>query len=369
MLYEQFKKGINVGGWLSQYEIIAQKPLTEYNLRQHFDSFIKEEDIRQISSWQFDHIRLPVSGYLIYDVEGDRLNADAMEHIHKCIEWCSDCHLNIVLDLHDIYGNIYGAMDSAMPLLTDTALQERFIRVWELLAQELLNVSGTFLMFELLNEVSDASGAYPFSDIAGERYDFSHTESLLWNKLYKRCIDRIRSVDPYRWILVGSNGQNSVVYLKELEMMDDPAVFYNFHYYDPQVFTHQQAGFSEEMKEFNQAVGYPDDISGFVDYLNDHPVWKRKHALVAEETRNDRELMEKLLRHAIDFIKKTGKELYCGEFGVIAHAPAGASRKWVSDLTEILGENHIGYALWNYKYLDFGLLDLEGKPYSSLLGE
>ena len=77
----------------------------------------------------------------------------------------------------------------------------------------------------------DASGAYPFSDIAGERYDFSHTESLLWNKLYKRCIDRIRSVDPYRWILVGSNGQNSVVYLKELEMMDDPAVFYNFHYY------------------------------------------------------------------------------------------------------------------------------------------
>ena len=29
MIYEQFKKGINIGGWLSQYDIIAEKPLTE----------------------------------------------------------------------------------------------------------------------------------------------------------------------------------------------------------------------------------------------------------------------------------------------------------------------------------------------------
>ncbi|XBX08657.1 hypothetical protein QMP26_11565 [Enterocloster clostridioformis] len=78
MLYEQFKKGINIGDWLSQYDIIAKKLLTEYSLRQHFDSFIKAEDIRRISSWQFDHIRLPVSGYLIYDVEEDHLNADAL---------------------------------------------------------------------------------------------------------------------------------------------------------------------------------------------------------------------------------------------------------------------------------------------------
>lgn len=368
MLYEQFKKGINVGGWLSQYDIIAEKPLTSDSLRRHFDTFIKEEDIRRISSWEFDHIRLPVSGYLIYDAGEDCLNAAALEYIHKCIKWCSDCRLNIVLDLHDIDGNIYGAMEKAMPLLTDAVLQERFIRVWELLAQELLNVTGPVIMFELLNEVSDASGAYPFSDITGERYDFSHRELLLWNRLYKRCIDRIRRIDPDRWILVGSNGQNSVVYLKELEIVNDPAVFYNFHYYDPQVFTHQQAGFSEEMSEFDRAVGYPDDISDFVDYLNAHPDWKRKHALVAEETKNDRGLMEKLLRHATDFIKNTGKELYCGEFGVIAHAPAKASRKWAGDLTEILGRNRIGWALWNYKYLDFGLLDIDGNPCSSLLG-
>lgn len=50
-------------------------------------------------------------------------------------------------------------------------------------------------------------------------------------------------------ILVGSSGKNSVVYLKELELIEDPLVCYNFHYDEPQVFTHQQAGFSEEMWE------------------------------------------------------------------------------------------------------------------------
>lgn len=367
MLYEKFKKGINIGGWLSQYDIIAQKPLTKESLWRHFDSFIRKEDIEQIAKWQFDHIRLPLSGYLIYDTGRDCLNADVLEYLYKCIKWCSDYHLNIVMDLHDIYGNIYGAMDEPIPLLTDSVLQERFVRVWELLAQEFLGVTEPTIMFELLNEVSDASGTYPFSDITGKDFDFSQAGSFLWNQLYKKCITKIRSIDSNRWILVGSNGQNSVVYLKELEIIPDSYVFYNFHYYDPQVFTHQQAAFSDEMREFNKAIGYPDDISDFADYLNNHMDWKRKHALVAEETRNDKKLMEKLLQHAIDFSQNTGRELYCGEFGVIAHAPASAAKAWVSDLIEIFTQNHIGCALWNYKYLDFGLLDLNGNPCSNLL--
>lgn len=367
MLYEKFRKGINIGGWLSQYDIIAQKPLTEESLRQHFETFITEDDIRQISKWQFDHMRLPVSGYLIYDADRDCLNTGALEYIFKCIKWCSQYHLNIVLDLHDIYGNVYGAMDEPMPLLTDPALQKNFIRVWELLTRQFLNVSEITIMFELLNEVSDASGAYPLSDATGKYYDKTLAGSLLWNQLYKKCIAEIRSIDPDRWILVGSNGQNSVVYLKELEVIEDPYVFYNFHYYEPQVFTHQQAAFSEEMREFDKAVGYPDDISDFADYLNHHADWKRKHALVAAEKRNDKKLMDKLLKHALDFSQNTGRELYCGEFGVISHAPADAAKSWVVDLTELFTQLRIGCALWNYKYLDFGLLDLDGNSCSSLI--
>lgn len=69
MVYEYFRRGINLGGWLSQYEFIARQPLTDEHLSQHFETFIQEKDLRQIASWGFDHVRLPISGYLLYDVE------------------------------------------------------------------------------------------------------------------------------------------------------------------------------------------------------------------------------------------------------------------------------------------------------------
>ena len=50
-----YKKGINLGGWLSQCN----------HCREHYDSFINESDIRRISEWGLDHIRLPVDYELV----------------------------------------------------------------------------------------------------------------------------------------------------------------------------------------------------------------------------------------------------------------------------------------------------------------
>lgn len=257
----------------------------------------------------------------------------------------------MILDLHDFRGNVYGAMDTPMPLLTEIPLREHFLAVWSELSKHLKgygnqnnsanNRDGIVIAFELLNEVSDAS-------------------HYLWNRLYKSAVKAIRETDCNRLILVGSNCQNSVAYLNQLDLIDDPAVFYNFHYYEPQVFTHQKAHFSEEMKDYNQTVTYPGDISGFGKYLKSHPEYLMKYQLVAKERNNDRKLMEKLLKDAVDFVKFTGCSLYCGEYGVIDSAPSSEAVKWIRDLLFILDENHIGHALWNYKALDFGLLDLNG---------
>ena len=353
MIFQTFHKGINLGGWLSQYEYLASQPLTDMNLKTHFDSFITEKDIRQIAAWGFDHVRLPVSGYLLYDQVSRKLNEQPLAYIKNCIGWCQTHHLNMILDLHDFRGNVYGAMDTPMPLLTEISLQEHFLAVWSELSKHLKGYGnpnrnhrqnskdGIVIAFELINEVSDAS-------------------HYLWNRLYKSAVKAIRETDSNRLILVGSNFQNSAAYLNQLDLIDDPAVFYNFHYYEPQVFTHQKAHFSEEMKDYNQTVTYPGDISGFGKYLKSHPEYLMKYQLVAKERNNDRKLMEKLLKDAVDFVKFTGCSLYCGEYGVIDSAPSSEAVKWIRDLLFILDENHIGHALWNYKALDFGLLDLNG---------
>lgn len=48
-----YMKGINVGGWMSQYQDLTN------DLSQHLASFITEEDIDRIAQWGADHIRLP----------------------------------------------------------------------------------------------------------------------------------------------------------------------------------------------------------------------------------------------------------------------------------------------------------------------
>ena len=347
-MFDAFHNGINLGGWLSQYEFCASKPLTEKNLADHFNSFITEKDIRQIAGWGFDHIRLPVSGYLLYDLSKHKLDEQSLSLIKKCIEWCEIYHLNLILDLHDIWGNVYGAMDTPMPLLTDPELQDNFFTVWSELAVNLKGNNNIVIAFELLNEVSDAS-------------------HYLWNKLYKSAVRQIRKIDENRLILIGSNCQNSVAYLNQLDLIDDPAVFYNFHYYEPQVFTHQKAHFSDEMKDFNRTVTYPGDFSDFCKYLNIHQEYLTKHALVAKETCNDKKLLEKLLQNAVEFVKYSGSSLYCGEYGVIDSAPPEEAVKWIADLQAILNANQIGHALWNYKALDFGLIDINGNVVSEEL--
>lgn len=197
VLFEKFHKGINIGGWLSQYEFIAQQPLTTQNLKNHFDSFITEKDIKQIAGWGFDHIRLPVSGYLLFNPDTLTLNAGPLSYIDQCISWCEKYHLNMVLDLHDLWGNVYGAMDKPMPLLTDSNLQKNFFCIWEQLTSHLKRETSVTVMFELLNEVSDASG-------------------YLWNKMYKETIKKIRRIDVSRPLLIGSNCQNSVAYSTSL---------------------------------------------------------------------------------------------------------------------------------------------------------
>ena len=48
---EGFQKGVNLGGWISQFD--------RYDTV-HFDTFITRADIEEIAGIGFDHVRVPV---------------------------------------------------------------------------------------------------------------------------------------------------------------------------------------------------------------------------------------------------------------------------------------------------------------------
>ncbi len=68
-----------------------------------------------------------------------------------------------------------------------------------------------------------------------------------------------------------------------------------------------------------------------------------------------------------DFLARTGKPLYCGEFGVIEHASIESRINWHRDLVDILMGLGIGRAVWTYKEMSFPLVDYSGRVVSEEL--
>ena len=93
---QSLQVGVNLGGWISQY--------WEFSYG-HFDSFIIERDIQQIASWEMDQVRLPVDYPIIESAERPgTLNECGFVYIEKCLEWCQNAGLYLVIDLHKASG-------------------------------------------------------------------------------------------------------------------------------------------------------------------------------------------------------------------------------------------------------------------------
>ncbi len=335
-LFTGFQAGTNLGGWISQYPA--------YDFR-HFDSFIQKEDINRIAGWGMDHVRLPVD-YPVLEDDGAPFiyKESGLGYIERCLDWCLSAGLNLVLDLHRAPGYTFDALKE---IFGSPALQERFLGIWEMLAHRFKAVDQPGLVFELMNEVVLSTSAP-------------------WNALAARAVERIRAVDPQRWIMIGGNNYNSAWKLKELDLIKDPRIVYNFHFYEPMPFTHQKAGWVEYLKTFNQTTAYPGRVTGAAQFLQAHPEYQTELEPWLE-TPMDLAYLKTMLQPALDFQRETGLPLYCGEYGVIEAAPLESRIAWHRDFTGLLREHGIGRAVWSYKEMDFSLVRQDSSTVSQEL--
>ena len=316
----KLKAGVNLGGWLSQYKT--------YDLA-HFDSFIQEDDLKQIASWGMDHVRLPIDYPILEDGARPGIYQEGgFSYIERCLSWCQKYGLNLVLDLHKAPGYVFDRWNEAR-LFSDPDLIKRYVDLWALLARRYRGVDA--LAFELLNEIN-------------------LPDATPWNQLIKHTIDAIHGVDENRIIIIGGNHHNAADQLEHLDLYQDQRILYTFHCYNPMVVTHQKAYWVPTLEDLKEEITYPGlypDIAHF------------GKEFVGRQM--DRELLKFYLQPALDFMRKTGKALYCGEFGVIDRAPIATRVNWIKDFLSLLQEFEIGWAIWSYKAMDFGLVDLNGK--------
>ena len=328
-----FQVGVNLGGWLSQYRVFDHA---------HFQTFITEADIAQIAAWGMDHVRLPVD-YPVIQAESAPYEflPSGFEYIRNCIAWCNKYNLDVILDLHKAPGFFFGTLE-ANNLFNEPAQQERFCNIWREFARQFKNEGGN-LVFELLNEL-----VLPSSEP--------------WNLLAKRAVDAIREIDEQRWIIIGGNNYNSAPSLPEVTVLDDPYIAYTFHFYDPMPVTHQKASWNAALTEID-ALPYPCPALNAEFFL---PQYREKMSHYVGVPL-DRDFLLTVLRPALEFQHRTGKIVYCGEFGVIDQAPLATRVNWNREFIGLLAENKIGRGYWSYKQMDFGLVDQSGAVVSQEL--
>lgn len=312
--FDGYMAGVNFGHWLSQYQNQGEE---------HWSTYITEPDYKRLQEWGIDHVRLPVDYFFFEDVETGEYMPERLAYIDNCLALCKKYGLNLILDLHHAPGYFFGN-NGKNTLFTERETQLHFIKIWKDFAVRYKD-EGDNLVFELLNELV-----------------WESTEP--WNKLWHETVKEIRAISPTRIILIGGNEWNSIWQIKNIDVIDDPYVVYNFHCYEPFLFTHQRAGWINATNNYRVPTEYPVSLEKHKSFYGDELPW-----ICQGREYIDKDYLYRVFKEAKDFQEKTGKVLYCGEYGVIYNADLESTVRWHKDMCDIFNEYGIGHAVWSYR--------------------
>ncbi len=325
-----FMKGVNLGGWISQF--------AKYD-EEHFATFITEKDIDYIASLGFDHVRVPVD-YNVLETEEGELKETGFHYLENCRQWCEKAGINMLIDLHECYGYSFDPLKKDMDrekFFSDEALQARFFKLWREIATRFADYQHQ-VAFEPLNEV-----------VLVEVKD-------LWNQIATKYVKMMREIVPDAYLVIGGVCYNNVLTVPLLDVPIDDKIVYNFHCYEPMIYTHQGAYWVDEMpRDFR--IGYPKTLEEYRE--TSRSLSQNLAGAVFDEGISEigEAFFEDIFKPAIEKAEKDNVCLYCGEYGVIDLAENEGKIKWLSDIHSVFKKHGIGRALWNYKEKDFGLVD------------
>lgn len=322
-----YKHGVNLGGWLSQSDYA----------KEHLENFITEDDIKTIADWGCDHVRLPFDYNIILGSD-NTVTENAFVYLDRCVGWCEKHGLNIILDLHKTLGFSFDKGEQETGFFEEERYQDVFMAMWSEIARHYAD-KADHVAFELLNEITERKYA------------------IIWNGIAARTIRKIRRYAPDNYILIGGIYQNSIFGLTLLSKPCDDKIVFNFHYYDPLVFTHQKAHWVDKMSD-ECDVDYPDTKENY--RANTARFVGDDNALTFDNFGGgtiDISFIEWQMSVAATVSEELDIPIYCGEYGVIDRVSDDRLLRWYKDVSAVFDKFGIGRAAWNYRGKDFGISD------------
>lgn len=302
------------------------------------DGLVDEADFAMIRDLGLDFARIPLSHYFLGTGPNARVpDEDRLRLIDRVVEFGRRYDVHVMLALHrapgycstagnpydfPAHGDIFGRSDDL----------DDFIDWWRTLARRYENVPTDVLSMNLLNEPLNIDDA-------------------TFDRTFVPAIEAIHAVSPERLVHAEGRGRvtaGTITYERPTDtVLAMPNVISSVHIYHPLNLTHHRCPWAF----------LPDDL--------EPPTWPYQarlrpgeppRDLIGDEAKTwDGKALRELLTPYLD-LAAAGHPVHVGEMGVYPSVDHDVVLAYLSDLTGLLDEYDIGYALWNFRG-PFGILD------------
>jgi len=316
---QHLRHGINLSEWFAQ--VYDQRGYT----KEHFETWNTAQDIALIKAMGFDHVRLSVNPQPMFrHGQADRIPADYLGYLDSAVQMILDHGLAIILDVHP-------ESDFKQKLATDDSFVEQFEDYWRQLARHYSTTNPDLVSFEILNEPE-------FHD----RYR--------WQGVQAKLAVAIREGAPLHTIIVAGAFWSSESELLFFDPLRDSNIIYNFHFYEPHIFTHQGATWSTNYVHYLKELPYPstpDNVQPVAVLLPD--AVNRLQAIHYGLDQWNALRIEGEIGQVAAWAKRWNVSVTCNEFGVYRKAANPEDRAaWISDVRTTLEKHGIGWTMWDY---------------------
>jgi endoglucanase len=314
------QRGINASEWFAQ--VYDSKGYT----KAHFDTWTTAQDIALIKSMGFDNVRLSVNPQpMFHSGHADEIPPDYLAYLDTAVKMILDQGLAVSIDLHP-------DSDFKARLATDDDFVGQFCEFWRALGRHYSTLNPDLVFFEIVNEPE-----------IRDRYR--------WLGVQAKVAAAIREGAPQHTIIATGAKYSADDELLFLEPLADPNVIYNFHFYDPHVFTHQGATWGVNFWHNEKAgLAYPSNRDSAEKVSAQLPEeMNRLYILRYGMEHWDAARIDMEIGQVADWAKRRNVPVVCNEFGVYRNYADPRDRAaWIHDVRSSLERHGMGWAMWDY---------------------
>src|SRR5579863_1671762 len=313
------RHGINASEWFAQ--VWDKRGYT----KEHFQTWTTADDVALMKSMGFDHVRLSVNPQpMMQNHRPDEIPAEYFGYLDAAVKMILDQGMAVVIDVHP-------ESDFKSRLAKDDSFVQEFADYWRALARHYSAWAQERVFFEILNEPE-----------MSDRYR--------WYGVQAKLATAIREGAPQHTIIAAGARWSDDDELVFLEPLRDPNVIYNFHFYDPHIFTHQGATWGSYFWHWVKGLHYPSSPESAAKVAANVPDAMDRMAVIRYgQDHWDAERIDAEIAQVAEWGRQHGVPVVCNEFGVYRdYADPQDRAAWIRDVRTALERHGMGWTMWDY---------------------